>query len=132
MLLVNEAVLAVFNTVDDRKLTYLRRAVARVLKATGIEQHEAVLLSRLVRDLSAEEVRFMLDHETNGRLWFNEMTPVEKVAFQVSPSSPDGLVVNGLVSLGLLMPAEPTWDESGMLRWAPIVPKLMALLREDS
>jgi hypothetical protein len=126
--LINEAVLALFSTVESEKLEYLQRVALNALDASEIKPQEATVLSRLVRDLSADEVAFLLAHSNERRIWFSTRAPGEKAALHVVPDSSDGLVVSGLISLGILIQAEPTWDDSGMLRYAPIVPALVRLL----
>jgi hypothetical protein len=37
----------------------------------------------------------------------------------------------GLFSLGVLVAAEPTWDDTGLLRFSPIAAKLIVLLRQE-
>jgi hypothetical protein len=127
--LVNETVLALFSTVEKEKLEYLRRVAINALDASEIKPQETAVLSRLIRDLSADEVRFLLEHGTVERVQFSKTAPGEIGPHHIDPDSPDGLVVSGLMSLGILIQAEPTWDDSGLLRYAPIVANLTQLLR---
>ena len=129
--LVNESILAALHTVDEEKLKYLRRVVKNAAHE-DINMQEASALSRLVRDLSASEVRFLLEHETVERFMLCNTLGGEEDAMHIHPQSELGLVANGLLSCGLLMAAEPTWDDSGRLRYAPIVPRLIGLLREGN
>ena len=128
--LIGGVILALTQTTDDDKVQYLKLAVQNGLHQTEIRRQEAVMLGRLLRDISAEEACFLIGNFGFERVWFNE-SPVNgsENIIAVKPSSLDGLVVAGLISLGLLLPAEPTWDDSGLLRFAPLVAKLLALLR---
>lgn len=45
----------------------------------------------------------------------------EKKVLIVAPESPEGIVIVGLVSLGLLCVAEPTWGDNGLLRFPPLL-----------
>ena len=109
----------------------LKNAVQNGLIDSGLPSQEAVFLSRIVRDISHEEADFLSKNFAYQRIWLNEV-PVashEVPTLAVLPQSPDGQAVIGLMSLGLITPAEPTWDDSGLLRFSPLVAKLLALLR---
>lgn len=128
---VNEAVLALLHTTSERKMALLKNAVQNGLIDSGLPSQDAVFLSRIVRDISHEEADFLSKNFAYQRIWLNE-TPVANhgvPTLAVLPQSPDGQAVIGLMSLGLVTPAEPTWDDSGLLRFSPLVAKLLALLR---
>lgn len=132
--LVNEVVLAVLQTTQVEKLTYLRRAVQNALTLQGLHSQDAIILSRVVRDISSEEVRFLLHAFAYEGVLLDERT-VEAEAYpkvlQVQPTSPDSLSITGLLSLGLLAPPETGFD-GGTMRFTAIVAKLIALLREPA
>ncbi len=125
---VNESILAIFHTIEKEKLKYLRNVVKNTVDDISIQNQEAVLISRLVRDLSAAEVKFLIDNRHTARFMLSENRPSDSEALHILPDSDLGLVASGLVSLGLLVSAEPTWDDTGRLRFAPIVNKLVSLL----
>ena len=128
---VNEAILALLHTTSERKMALLKNAVRNGLIDSGLPSQEAVFLSRIVRDISYEEAEFLSRNFAYQRIWLNE-TPAadhEVPTIAVLPQSPEGQAVIGLMSLGLVTPAEPTWDDSGLLRFSPLVAKLLALLR---
>lgn len=60
--LINEVVLAAMGSTNDTKLAYLRNAVQNVLSLPELRPQEAVVLGRVVRDMSADEARFLMDH----------------------------------------------------------------------
>ncbi len=127
---VNEAILALLHTTSERKMALLKNAVWNGLIDSGLPSQEAVFLSRIVRDISHEEADFLSKNFAYQRIWLNE-TPAadnEVPTLAVLPQSPEGQAVIGLMSLGLITPAEPTWDDSGLLRFSPLVAKLLALL----
>jgi len=127
---VNEAILALLHTTSEQKMVLLKNAVRNGLIDSSLPSQEAVFLSRIVRDISHEEAEFLSKNFAYQRIWLNE-TPAadhEIPTLAVLPQSPEGQVVIGLMSLGLITPAEPTWDDSGLLRFSPLVAKLLALL----
>jgi hypothetical protein len=84
-----------------------------------------------VRDISAEEADFLVTNFHYARIQLaTNPAEHEQETLGVDPASSQGLAVTGLQSLGLLTAAEPTWDDSGLLRFSPIVAKLLVLLRE--
>lgn len=130
--LINETILAVFQVVDEDKIEYLKRVIRNSLNDGDIKSQEAELLSRVVRDMSAEELRFLVEKFSYRRIQLSKLnSPDTLEVLRVDAESREGLIVSGLISLGLLIPAEPTWDESGLYRFSNIVAKLIALLRKD-
>lgn len=129
--LINEAILSLLHTTSNKKIEYLRRAISNSLAITGILPQEAVVLSRIVRDISAEEADFLLKNFHYDRIQVASSAPEKEKVLVVTPSSAEDLVVTGLVSLGLLRDGEPTWG-GGLLMFSPIVAKLLALLHEPN
>ncbi|MDT9002439.1 hypothetical protein RQP53_24370 [Paucibacter sp. APW11] len=128
--LINETVLALLHTTSEEKMALLRNAVQNGMTAAELPSQEAVFLSRIIRDISFEEADFLLRNFEYDRIWLNETTHAgdERNTLVVKPSTTDGHVVLGLVTLGLITTAEPTYDDSGHLKFSPLVAKLIALL----
>lgn len=131
--LVNEIVLAVLHTTSIEKLAYLQRAVLNALAMPDLLPQDAAVLGRVVRDISAEEAAFLIQNFRYERikLAIGEGEDQQRV-LTVSPSSEEGIVVAGLISMGLLVFAGTTYDGSGLMRFSPVVAKLIALLRESA
>lgn len=132
--IVNEAALAVFQTTDQKKLRYLRAAVANVLNTEEIKSQDAAVLARVIRDISADEAEYVMRtfHYAGIHLMAeNGGAQLLDKILRVDPDSREALIVSGLMSLGLLVPAEPTWDSPNILRFSGIVSKLIVLLRND-
>lgn len=129
--LVNEVLLTLLHTTSEGKMALLRNAVQNGLTATELPSQDAVFLSRIIRDISFEEACFLLHNFDYERIWLNESSyeGEGRKTLVVKPSSPDGHIVLGLVTLGLITTAEPTYDDSGLLKYSPLVAKLIALLR---
>lgn len=130
---INEALLTLLHTTNVSKMGYLKNVVYNGLSAPELSDQEAVFLSRIVRDISADEAQFLITNFAYQRLWLNDSEPgkSEYTTFAVKPNTREGKIVLGLVTLGLVTTAEPTWDDSGLLRFTPMVAKLIALLRES-
>lgn len=131
--LVNEAISAVFQTTQEAKLKLLRNVVANTLTTEVTSGREAAVLSRMVRDISVDEAGFLSANFSHSAIQILEPSsemPLGEKILRVSPSSPDAAIVSGLLSLGLLTPAESTWGGSGLLRFTPYAAKLLAVLRD--
>lgn len=130
--LVNEAILALLHTTSLEKIQYLRRAVRNSLALADVLPQEAVILSRVIRDISADEASFLINnfHFERVQLWPLSPKDDKDKVLAVSPESPDGLVVSGLVSLGLLSGAGPIIEDMGRYTYSSIIAKLLVLLRE--
>lgn len=131
--LINETILALLHTTNPQKIQYLRQVVRNGLIVSDIVPQEAVVLSRVIRDISADEVAFLMANFCFKRvqLWplDDRDDPVKVLA--VTPESPDGLVVSGLIALGLLSGAGPIVEDMGRYTFSPIVAKLLVLVRES-
>ena len=98
--LINDAVVTALNTLDQRKLTYLRYAIRNVLDL-DIDPVNTASISRIVRDISAEEAEFLLRTKEHLAFGFGDSNPKEDI-LGIEPDSRDGIAVDGLTSLGLL------------------------------
>lgn len=132
--IINETVLALLQTTHTEKLKFLRYAVENVLTIPEILPDEAVILSRIVRDISAEEATFLIrTFSYAGILLFalkeGQKPTLDDVLF-VDPKSKDSLIVSGLLALGLLVPGDTTYGGPNILRYSALVAKLIALLRK--
>lgn len=128
--LINESILAILHTTAEEKLVYLRRAVRNALAMAALDSQDAVVLGRAVRDISAHEARFLCESFAYDRVQVTSIDAAHEMkVLTIRPGTPEALIVTGLVSLGLLEAAEPTWDESGLLRYSSVTAKLIALIR---
>ena len=126
--LINDAILTVFQTTEDQKIEYLRNVVKNSIALGSITDHEASLISRIIRDMSASEAAFLVEKTSYERISFGESKAFDDRSYEVNPTSKEGLVVNGLINLGILTPGEPTNTMSVLLKFAPITDKVIELL----
>lgn len=128
---INEAVLALLHTTSESKMKLLRDVVQNSLSTFSLPDQEAVFLSRIIRDISAEEAQFLLANFSYQRIWLSELEPGDKKVptLAVKPASSEGQTVLGLLTLGLVASAEPTFDDLGLLKFTPMAAKLIVLLR---
>ena len=127
--LVNETILAILQSTRSDKIEILKRCVRNQLYVE-VGSLEAAFLSRVIRDISSEEVDFLTRNFQFERIALSEIEPDQAATtLQLSPTSADGMSALGLVQLGLLVAAEPTWADDGLMRFSPFCAKLLAILR---
>jgi hypothetical protein len=126
--IINETVLTLFQTIEREKLNYLRSIINNVITENEIESHEAVLLSRIIRDMSSEEMKFLIDNfeykfvEVGGHYEFPDTLFLEE-------DSRKGLIANGLFGLGVLRRTDQKMKSGNLMCFSNIAAKLIALLK---
>ena len=133
--IINETVLTLLQTTHFEKLKYLRAVIENTILMQNIQPQEAAILSRVVRDISAEEAAFVINNFSFEGFHLIATSPEQQFAdniLRINPASRDALKVSGLLSLGLLSPAEPTYDAPNVLRFSGIVAKLIVLLKSKA
>ena len=136
--LINETILTVLQTTCDEKIKHLKAAISRSIEMVDLKTQDAFQLSRLLRDSSAEEVKFLIEnfHYQIVQLCRNKeetlseiRSPGSEDIFYMIMDSAEGRIASGLVSLGLLVQAGIRGIDTGSYKFAPICSKLIALLR---
>lgn len=97
--LINDAVVSALNTLDERKLEYLRHAISNALYK-DVDPIRSASISRIVRDITAEEADFLLRAEPYKHVTLAHTEDPDTL--QVDPDSRDAVAMSGLLSLGLL------------------------------
>jgi hypothetical protein len=134
--LINECVLAVFQATDAGKIAHLKQAVQNCLTVAEIDDSEAVIVSRMIRDLSAEEIVFLKNNfQYKGGVRLVEATEATidgPDTLRIPLNSRDALLVSGLISLGILVPSEAGWGGVGNMTFSRPCAKLLALLQSKA
>ena len=128
---INEAVLALLHTTNESKMRFLREVVEGSLSASALLDQEAVFLSRVIRDISAAEVQFLLNNFSCDGVMLTETELLEPKDSRpmIRPNTVDGQAVLGLVTLGLMAAKNTTYGGSPVFGFSPMAAKLIALLR---
>jgi len=128
--LVNGLVAAAMQTVQEEKFEYLRAAMRNAL-ADPILTDEGLLLTRILRDITAGEIEFLARTFKYDTLALFENTddeePNEGTCY-IDPKSAEASLLGGLYVLGIVYPGAQTWGFT-KLHFAPHAAKLIALLR---
>jgi hypothetical protein len=128
--LINEAVAAAFQTTHDAKLQYLRATVANAIRARNIDDQDASILARVIRDISAEEAAFLVRNYSYKLVHISSSPTEDAEVLSVDPKSRDSFIVGSLAALGVLTVGEPTYGQQ--LRFSSWAGKLLVLLQRDA
>jgi hypothetical protein len=127
---LNEVILSALHTTEQGKLDYLKKVVLNTPTTARFDSQEAVLLSRIVRDISAQEAAFLAaNFSYRGVHVFAPDNATTVDILRVTPNSREASIVSGLLSLGLLTPGEPTWGAPNVMIFSPIAAKFLALIK---
>jgi|WetSurMetagenome_2_1015567.scaffolds.fasta_scaffold25714_2 hypothetical protein len=138
--LINEVSCTVLSTIHEEKLAYLRKAIKNTLDDDKILDHESVLISRIIRDISVDEIKFLIKYEEIRKFSINppdlrlpkndtNSSVPNGTSLSIPCKNGDVLLVSGLSNLGVLF----FWTEEGGVNgysYTPIAEKLRNLLRE--
>lgn len=131
--IINETILSILQTTEDRKIEYLKKTIEVNLKEEKVSISFAIPISRILRDISARELQFLIDNFKYDRITFNrtpgeEHKPDKKNELVVEADSEQGALVSGLVSMGLIVAGSNSWDDIGRYNFSPLVAKLLAVI----
>ena len=126
--LINEAITTTFQTVDEEKLSFLKAVVSNTARADRIEAEDVDYISRIIRDISVEEINFILNNYQYKHIFFGNEFEVEDALF-IKNGSKEEIIASGLINMGLLYSKVSTWD-SVRFEFSPVVAKLIAVLQK--
>jgi len=133
---INETVLTILQNLEEEKLNYLKSVIRNTLDCQDLTHHEAALLSRIIRDLSAAEAKWLVS-SANGREPFEKVIIfpeiqteyVKEQALWLSPQSENIVLATGLINLGLLLPEGSGVGGTLSYMFSPMTQKLRELLK---
>lgn len=133
--LTADIALAVVNSTDSRKLDYLRAAFRNSIPRTDISSIESTQLSRIIRDISFDEIEFLTNNFQVGYIIISntpELLTPDPNAVKVRPGTLDAHVIRSLANLGVVL--EPLSRSSGdaavQYEFSWLSGKLLALLTQ--
>jgi len=125
--IINEAVLTILQTTQEEKIEYLKSIITNNIKEEKVSIVFALQISRILRDISAEELTFLIQHFKYSRIVFDQ-EPMNDQELKVETNSDQGILVSGLISMGLVVPGAATWDNIGRYKFSPLVAKLLGVI----
>lgn len=134
--LVNESLATLLQTLDTNKIQYLRNIILNSTYDKTIEDHESDFLSRVVRDITAKELLFVIDNiDCSEIIMRNKHQEVEKESYRkgvelhVPENSLDHSSVSALSNFGLLHSSDAMGGK--IYFFSPISRKLLKLIIEQ-
>ena len=105
--ILTETILTIFQTIEENKLDSLRRIVRNtIIGNTEITHHESAPISRIIRDISADEAIFLVNNSHYLKIVIKhyeyEIDTKENTVLYIDATDEKISIVNGLVNLGLL------------------------------
>jgi signal transduction protein with GAF and PtsI domain len=131
--LVCETLSHLQRTNDPEKIEYLKRAVLNGVKANDLTSEKAYIISRIVRDVSAVEIDFIMAAAKYLRIRLEvpnqdgSIPITDQTTYTVAEGYANQTIIAGLRSLGLLKEDE-TWDSGYQL--TPLAFALITLLHQ--
>ncbi len=125
----NESLITMLHSPDDKKIEYLKIGIKRSLAKDRLNLHEAGLVSRILRDITVEELCFLMECEGKKIVFHNNP---KHGCLNIDKLSLDGERAIGLIGLGLLTKeqGEGMLSDEGIYVFTPISEKLVELIRD--
>ena len=123
---ISESIAEIFKTIDSQKIDFLKNAISNSISSDDITSLNTDYLSRIVRDLSAEEAKFLIKHSQIKYIFLGDYENTEEI-LNIKPDSDDEVFFHGLINIGLIYSPVPVMD-STRYEFSPIVEKLVQLL----
>ncbi len=67
--IISESISCIYSTVDDGKVELLKKAVKNTLSYHDLSNEESEKISRIIRDISASEAKFLVKKALNGKTY---------------------------------------------------------------
>ncbi|OUE46563.1 hypothetical protein BZY95_01650 [Billgrantia desiderata SP1] len=128
---INEAVSSALYTINQEKLSYLVQVVNNAAQEGSYCQGASDHLSRVIRDISADEILFLLRSVQYEGVAVTDSDVKNDTLLKIPPGSHDELLMTGLLHLGLVFAKDSTWNFQ-VYKWSPIVRNLIALLESNN
>jgi hypothetical protein len=125
--LVGESISAVFQSVDKAKIDFLKNAIDRAITSPEVTANNVDYLSRIIRDISVSEGKFLIDNFQYEHVFFGEGDSLDKTLV-LQHGSEEEVIASGLINMGLLYSKVSTYD-SVRFEFSPIVAKVITLIK---
>ena len=124
---INESIITILHSPDDNKIEFLKNGINQAAVNDRINLHQAGLLSRVLRDITVEELTFLI--ECSGKKIIFHDAPKDD-CINIKKLSVDDERARGLIALGLLTKevAEGLWDDHGIYVFTTLSENLIELV----
>ena len=98
---IADTVNTILHTTNDNKIELLKKAICRSFEAEGIQTEEVARLSRLLRDITVDEAKLLVDC-IHYRTIFIDFEKKDGENYTIKKGTSEYEVFSGLVTLGLV------------------------------
>lgn len=130
--IILKTIQSILETNNKEKLKYLNRVITNSIKMEDLASQEAVVLSRIIRDISAQELEFIVKNYSYERVHITDHDESDSKTLRIKSNSPDSLIVSGLESIGVLIFSIATMGGGNILQFSKITAKLIMLIKEKN
>ena len=125
--IINETILTILQTVEEEKIKYLKSAIENNIIEDKVSMTSAYILSRILRDISVEEILFLINNRNYKMIFLGGQSSHDDV-INIDPHSNQGILFSGLIAMGLMVPGIPIMGTQGNYEFSPIVSKILEVI----
>ena len=126
---INDSIITMLNTYNEEKLNYLKKVVRNTLFDEEIKTNEAEVISRLIRDISAEEIAFLVDNENVKYFELSNTSQEGEDTYYINLDTHEATILTSLISLGVVVYSHAGWFSANKYQFSNILPKLINLVK---
>lgn len=127
---LSETISTMFQTINPEKVAYLKSAILNSLFIKDLIPQESVMLARIIREISAEEVDFIFKNNSFKYIRISNSDNDRADTLLIPHESRESLIVAGLETIGVLEFGIGTMGDGNSLRFSKLTSKLLTLLCE--
>ena len=124
--IINEIILTILQTTEQEKILYLKNAIKNGIHI-DISMTMASQLSRIIRDISSEEIVFLNKNINYEKVIFVEDPNMDSI-LHIEPNSHESILAACLMSMGLLVPSTAIIDNIGSYTFSELSKKLLEIV----
>ncbi|MDX1462199.1 MAG: hypothetical protein R3359_04015 [Marinirhabdus sp.] len=134
--LIGEIVSSIMQCTSEPKIELLKNAAVGCLQIKQVEDHEASVLSRILRDITILEYKFLITLSKFSEIVVRS-SPLENFKLregmvEFKPKSPEAQLLNNLERLNLLRTVISGFGVDIYFEYSPVAHKLLALCSDSS
>lgn len=134
--LIGDIVGTILKTANNEKIEILKGAAVNSALNPHIEEHEASVVARVLRDISVDELKYLaclngvetINLFGKGNQLDHEGTTIKDGAAFLNTDSYDAELLSGLINLGLIIPDGTGLSASMFYRVSPVVKILIKII----
>ncbi|QNF13681.1 hypothetical protein FT670_03350 [Aeromonas jandaei] len=128
--MLSETISTMFQTINPEKVSYLKSAIVNSLFIKNLIPQESVMLARIIREISAEEVDFIFKNNSFKYVRISDSVNNRADTLLIPRESRESLIVAGLETIGVLEFGIGTMGDGNSLCFSKLTSKLLDLLCE--